>query len=221
MAKAAPVVPALVLVGMLAGGCSVAPPAPPPDGIVAEEPATAPSPPAAPTLPTVLTPTTPPRATAAPSATPTATPTGTPIPAATAIPDVAVELAEALLTERVNAALVGQPLAETPFGTATVSSLSVRLADGSIILTGEAQAGWVRLPVASSATVDVTAGRPGVLLGDVVVGGVVVPEPVRLAMQQVLQDEVDRALAREGFRVRTVTVEDGKLTVRGRPLGEP
>lgn len=82
-------------------------------------------------------------------------------------------------------------------------------------MTGEAQAGFVRLPIATSGTVEVADGRPVVRLGDVSVGGVVVPEPVRQGMEQVLQQEVDRAIDREGFQVRTLVVEQGKLTVRG------
>ncbi|MDP8924401.1 MAG: hypothetical protein M3O34_16205 [Chloroflexota bacterium] len=131
------------------------------------------------------------------------------------MPEAVVELAETFLTERVNAVLVGRPLAETPFGTAMVSYLSVQLADGGVTMTGEAQAGFVRLPIATSGTVDVADGRSVVRLGDVSVGGVVVPEPVRQGMEQVLQQEVDRAVAQERFRARTIVIEQGKLTARG------
>jgi hypothetical protein len=132
-----------------------------------------------------------------------------------------VELAEDVLSERVNGALVGQPLADTPFGPATITWMRVELADGGIALAGEAQAGFLRLPVVADGTADVQAGRPLVRLRQVTLGGVVVPEPVRATLEQALQGEVDRAVASERFRARAVTIDAERLTVRGTQGGAP
>lgn len=224
MRKASAILVPSMLVVTFVGGCTITPPSPP-GGASALPPTPLPTlaAPATPTAPLTAVA----RATPAPSATVTPVPTATgvptvpSVPTATTVPEVVVELVEGLLTERVNAALVGQPLADTPFGPASVSYVAVQLADGGVTLTGEAQAGWVRLPIASAATIDVADGRPVVHLGNVTVGGVVVPEPVRQSMEQVLQAEVNRAVARDNFQVRTVVIEQGKLTVRGRVLGAP
>lgn len=161
--------------------------------------------------------------TPAPTQTPTVAPTATPspIPTATSVPEIVVELAEDVMSDHVNDALAGQPLADTPFGPATVSWMRVDLADGAIVLSGEAQAGFIRLPVAATSTVVVESGRPLVRLSQVTVGGAVVPEPVRVTMEQALQGEVDRVVAGERFRARAVTIGADRLIVRGTPSEVP
>ena len=174
--------------------------------------------------------------TAAPTATPPA-PTATPIPLAAPAPatpatasalpvapspigvaaetDVSVTVGEALLTRRLDALLGGQPLAETPFGTAAARDLAVELRDGQMRATGSAQAGFVRLPVRLSMEVVVLDGRPRVAVRDARVGDVPLPAASHRRVEQVLQEEVDEVVAREDVRVRSITIGDGILTIRG------
>src|SRR4051794_10577282 len=55
--------------------------------------------------------------------------------------EATVELTEAALSERMNAQLAGQPLGETPLGTATLTRLTTQLKPNQLVANGDAQVG--------------------------------------------------------------------------------
>jgi hypothetical protein len=128
-----------------------------------------------------------------------------------------IEVDQAQLAEQLNAAFAGRPLVETLFGPASVGQVSIELREGEALASGQVQAGFLSLPVTVTATADVEAGRPLVRVQDIAVSGMPLPDAARQGVEATIQAEVDRALAQQSFRVEAVTIQPGKLTVRGQP----
>lgn len=143
--------------------------------------------------------------------TPTTQPAMSTPPPATA----AFAVDEATLTAQLQAWLAGQPVGQTPLGTATAQDLAVQLRDDQLVITGMAQAGPVRLPVELAATAVVQSGQVLVEVREVQVGGVSLPESMRGELQQHLQDQVEQALARSRLVPQSVHIGQGKLVVVG------
>ncbi len=144
--------------------------------------------------------------------------TPAPGPGTVRAPDSAVntiELDQATLSEQANAMLVGQSLADTPLGPATVQEVSVRLEDGRALVSGQVRAGFMTLPASLTVTATVQAGRPLVHVEQLAVGGFGLPDAARQAVEARIQAEVDRALAQQNARVHAVSVRPGILAVRG------
>ena len=139
--------------------------------------------------------------------------TGTlPAPAA---PVNTIEVDQATLSEQANAMLVGQPLADTPLGPATVKEVSVQLEDGRALITGQVKAGFMSLPARLTVTATVEGGRPLVHVEQLAVGTFGLPDAARQAVEARIQGEVDRALAQQNARVDAVEIRPGTLAVGG------
>lgn len=165
----------------------------------------------------------PPGSTTAPEPTATAAPSFTAAPSAGVIVrrsagEVTVEVDEAMLTQQASASLVGQSLGDTPLGPATVRSVAVQLRDGQIRASGTAQVGVTPLPFSLVGTVATESGHVRVTLLDARLSNLPMPASARRFVEQSLQTQVDGVLTRQRLRVRTVTVDDGKLTIAGAPL---
>ncbi len=139
-----------------------------------------------------------------------------PVPPAAQPGETQVVVDEAMLSERVSRSVVGQPLAETPLGTAVARRVAVQLRNGQVAIDGDAQVGSSTVPVQSTGTVDPRDGRAVVNVRDVRVAGIPLGEGERRQVQQAIQAEVDQAMARDRLQVSSVTIADGKMTVIGR-----
>ena len=111
--------------------------------------------------------------------------------------------------------LVGQPLADTPLGPATVQEVAVQLEAGRALITGQVRAGFMNLPASLTVTATVDAERPLVHVEQLSVGGFGLPDAARQAVEVRLQAEVDRALAQQNARVEAVEIRPGTLAVTG------
>ncbi|HEV2121827.1 MAG TPA: hypothetical protein VGW38_03505, partial [Chloroflexota bacterium] len=131
--------------------------------------------------------------------------------------EVAFEVDDATLTRQVNAALSGVTVEDTPLGSATVRDLSVRFLNGRFEANGTAQMGPTGLPVSLAGTVQARDGRPVVSLSDARIGTVPLPQSSRQAIEQLVQGQLDQLLANRPLRVRSVTLENGMLTIIGAP----
>ena len=126
-----------------------------------------------------------------------------------------IEVDQATLTEQANAMLVGQPLADTPLGPATVREVSIQLEDGRALVTGWVRAGFMTLPASLTVTATVEAERPVVHVEQLAVGGFGLPDAARQAVEARIQAEVDRALAQQNARVEAVEIRPGTLALSG------
>lgn len=157
----------------------------------------------------------------APGVTATATPppvSPTPPGRAPAGPGViSYTIDEETLTRQVNTTLAGQPLGDTPFGPATVRSLTIRLQDSGISATGTAQAGPVALPVSLAGAPMVQNGQLRITVSQATIGGVPLPATVLRQIESLLQGQADALLGNLRVRITTVTTGDGALTVSGTP----
>lgn len=127
-----------------------------------------------------------------------------------------IEVDQATLSEQANAMLVGQPLADTPLGPATVQALSVRLEDGRALIEGQVRAGFMTLPASLTVTATVEAERPLVHVEQLAVGGFGLPDAARQAVEARIQAEVDRALAQQNARVEAIAIRPGTVAISGR-----
>ncbi|MBV9359259.1 MAG: hypothetical protein JO023_27430 [Chloroflexi bacterium] len=144
-----------------------------------------------------------------------ATSTPVPEPTATAVPDVTVTLDEQTLTRALNDKVSGQTLGQTPLGPASASNLAVRLTQGQVGIVGTAQAGGFQFPLTVVATVVADAGRALVHVEQARVGDNDVPPDAQRKAEGMLQREVDQELDAKQLRVRSVTIDDGKMTMVG------
>jgi hypothetical protein len=126
-----------------------------------------------------------------------------------------IELDQATLTEQANAFMVGQPLADTPLGPASVQEISVQLEEGRALVTGRVRAGFMTLPASLTATAVVEGERPIVRVEQLVVGGFAVPDAARQLVETRIQAEADRMLAQIGARVAAVIIRPGTLALTG------
>jgi hypothetical protein len=152
-----------------------------------------------------------------PPSMPTLAATGPPMPAATATTasDVTVTLDEPTLTRALNDRVSGQTLGQTPLGPASASNLAVRLSQGQVGIVGTAQAGGFQFPLTVVATVVADSGRALVHVQQARVGDNDVPPDAQRQAEGMLQREVDQELDAKQLRVRSVTIDDGKLTMVG------
>jgi hypothetical protein len=140
-----------------------------------------------------------------------------PVPPARAPGEVAFEIDEATLTRQMNTAVSGLAFNDTPIGSAIVRDLAVQFRSGRFEANGTAQVGPTSLPLSLGGTIQAQDGRPVVGLSDARIGIVQLPQSSRLAVEQLLQGQLDQLLARQPMRVRSVTLGNGKLTVIGAP----
>jgi hypothetical protein len=129
--------------------------------------------------------------------------------------DVTVQVDEATLTQQANATLAGQSVGDTPFGPATIRSLSVQLREGEVLTNGTAQVGPTIAPVNVNASVHAEAGRVRVGVTTAKVGGVPLPATMRSQIERELQRQLDQLVGQQRIQVQAVTVADGKLTATG------
>jgi hypothetical protein len=141
--------------------------------------------------------------------------TAVPEPTATTAADVTVTLDEQTLTRALNDRVNGQTLGQTPLGPASASNLAVRLTQGQVGIVGTAQAGGFQFPLTVVATVVADAGRALVHVQQARVGDNDVPPDAQRKAEGMLQREVDQQLAAKQLRVRSVTIDDGKMTMVG------
>ena len=126
-----------------------------------------------------------------------------------------IEVDQATLSEQANAMLVGQTLADTPLGPATVQQVSVQLEDGRALIGGQVRAGFMSLPASLTVTATVEANRPLVRVEQLAIGGFGLPDAARQAVEARIQAEVDGALARQQARVEAVEIRPGTLAISG------
>ena len=142
-----------------------------------------------------------------------------------ATPDAArgeavVEITEADLENELNTRLVGQPLGSTPVGEATAESFAASLRSGQVEIGGWARIGPARVPFTVVGRVTPEGnGRPIVRVTDARLSEVPLPEAARGRIEQNLQAELDRQVARHPVRVRSVEIGGGRLRIIGTPTG--
>lgn len=133
--------------------------------------------------------------------------------------EVAIEVTEAELTQRLSQQLVGRSLGQTPLGAASVERLEASLRGGRAGVNGSARLGETSVPYTSQLTAEPDqAGRVRVRVADAKVGGIGVPSAVRDDLEAVMQAEVDRLLATRPMRVRSIEIGDGRMRVVGAPV---
>lgn len=137
----------------------------------------------------------------------------------TARGEVALDLSEDELARELNGNLAGRPLGSTPLGEAVVERFTVALRNGQIELGGSARLGGRNVPFTVVGTVSPSEGRPVARVSEARVSGAAMPEPARRQVEQTLQAEIDRRLARQPIRVRTVEIGGGQLRIIGAPAG--
>jgi uncharacterized protein YpmS len=129
--------------------------------------------------------------------------------------DQTIEITEAELNQRLNQKLVGQSLGNTPMGAATLQDIKTTLADGHVVANGDAQVGSATVPVSLTASGSVQNGRAIVTVDDLRAASIPLPTSTRDSVQQALQAQVDDAVSQQGLRVSSISIDKGKLTLRG------
>jgi hypothetical protein len=129
--------------------------------------------------------------------------------------DWTVQIDSATLSQNLNAWATAQGALETPVGTARLEKLSADIRDNQLIVHGTADAGWLSMPVDATATASVQADNVKVLVNQVHVNGVDVPEAARRQLEQQLQSQLEQSVAANHVVVRSVRLGDGKLVVSG------
>jgi hypothetical protein len=175
-------------------------------------------------LPPVVTQTSPTPAAATPTPA-RATATSTPARAAPTLPpvqakpqrgDTVLEISEAELSERFSERYVGRSLGQTPLGSPTIERVQVMLRNGRVETNGSARLAGASVPFTSQMTAaHDSAGSVKVTVTDARAGGLPLPDSARAELEADLQTEMDRLLARQPMRVRSIEIEDGQLRAIG------
>ena len=132
--------------------------------------------------------------------------------------EVAVEIGEEDLARELNARLAGQALGSTPIGDASVERFTASFRSGQVEIGGDARVGLAGVPFTVLGQVTPSAdGRPVFRVTDARVSGAPMPEGARGRIEQTLQAEIDRQLARRPLRVRSVEIGGGRLRAIGAP----
>lgn len=129
--------------------------------------------------------------------------------------NVVFEVDERTITQEAQATVVGQDVGETPLGRATVQSIDVVLENGEVVANGQAKVGALTMPYSVVGTVNVMNGRPVVRVTQARAGGFGMPASTVQGIEQTLQSQLDQLLAQERMRVRSVTIQNGKMRVVG------
>jgi len=146
---------------------------------------------------------------------PTATTTVQPTTAATARP-VTSEPASLTLTDA-DLTRSAQPYFPQSFAGVTVSSPSVRVTPGRILLDAKARSFFGSGPLVATATPYASDGRLLVRVESISLSGMALPDGVRAQVGQQLQAAID-AMAGSKMQVTSVTATTGMLTLRGAAL---
>ncbi len=126
-----------------------------------------------------------------------------------------IQITEADLNQRLNQRLVGQPLGNTPLGTATLQSINAQLTDGHVLANGDARVAATTVPVSMTASGTIENGRAIVIVDDLKAAGVSLPASTRQSVQQTLQAQLDDAIGRDQMKVSAISIANGKLTLTG------
>jgi hypothetical protein len=137
-------------------------------------------------------------------------------PTITAAPgDRTTDITESELTTLFNQQVVGQTIADTPLGPATLEHITAQLRDGRLRADGDASVASASVPVTMTARFDVDNGQPVVIVEDLRAAGVALPPAARGSIQQTLQKQLDAQLQPLHLRVKSLTIADGTLHVIG------
>jgi hypothetical protein len=127
------------------------------------------------------------------------------------------EIGEKTLAEQANAFVSGRSFGETPLGDVTLHDLTVQFGANRATVSGTAQMADTRVPIQVSATSDVQTGRVLVHVTEAQFGILRSPEPMRRAVEQYLQTQIDQVVAQSGAAVESVRISQGKLVIEVRP----
>jgi hypothetical protein len=129
--------------------------------------------------------------------------------------DRTTDITESELTTLLNQQVVGQTIADTPVGPATLEHISAQLRGGRLRADGDASVRSASVPVTMTARFDVENGQPLVIVEDLRVAGVSLPAGARGSIQQTLQKQVDAQFQPMHLHVKSLTIGDGTLHVIG------
>lgn len=129
--------------------------------------------------------------------------------------EVKIEAEEGTLTTIINQTLTGTSLGETPFGEAKISSVKVELQSGVIKISGDAAAGAINLPVEAAARVNLVDKKPKVSVENARVGIISLPSIISSQLEKPLQTQVDNLLKDKDIEIKSIVIENGKLTILG------
>lgn len=129
--------------------------------------------------------------------------------------EIALQYNESQLTQEARASLVGQSVADTPLGRATVRTVEIQLENGEVIASGQATVGSMNLPYTITGTVNVQQGKPSVKVLDARAGGFSLPSDAIAGIEQTLQSQIEQLLAQERLNVRSIAIRSGVLRVTG------
>ena len=129
--------------------------------------------------------------------------------------ETVVEIEESALNAQIDQRLAGQPLGQTPFGEATLDRAEVRLRRGRVDAAGSARVGGATVPVTATGTIVAQSGRAVVALREATIAGLLLPAGTREQIERAVQGQVDAAVDRQGIRVTSVTILDGRVVVVG------
>lgn len=129
--------------------------------------------------------------------------------------EVVLQYNEAQLTQEARASLVGQSVADTPLGRATVRTVEIQLENGEVLASGQAAVGSMNLPYTITGTVSVQQNRPAVRVLDARAGGFSLPDDAVKGIEQTLQSQIEQLLAQERLNLRSIVIRNGVLRVTG------
>jgi hypothetical protein len=129
--------------------------------------------------------------------------------------DRTTDISESELTTLLDQQVVGQIIADTPLGPATLEHISAQLRDGRLRAGGDASVASASVPVTMTARFDIENGQPVVIVEDLRAAGVSLPAATRGSVQQTLQRQLDAQLQPLHLRVTSLTIADGTLHVIG------
>jgi hypothetical protein len=129
--------------------------------------------------------------------------------------DRTTDITESELTTLLDQQVVGQTIADTPLGPATLEHISAQLRDGRLRAGGDASVASASVPVTMTARFDVENGQALIIVEDLRAAGVSLPAGARGSIQQTLQRQLDAQLQPLHLRVKSLTIADGTLHVIG------
>ncbi len=128
---------------------------------------------------------------------------------------IRLEIDENALTQAANQTLLGVSLGSTPLGEAKIYDIKVLLQSGVVGISGNAEVGFVKVPIEATAKVGLSDGVPRVNVENTQVGGITMPNLVNDQLEGPIQSQIDSLLSGQNIDITSLTIDSGKLIILG------
>jgi hypothetical protein len=129
--------------------------------------------------------------------------------------ETTVEVTETALNDQLKASLVGQSLGSTPLGEATITDVKVTINEGYLLISGTAKNGFLTPPFQAKSTLNLVDNKAKLSISELTLNGVTLPRVITDQLEGTLQSKVDALIGAYNFKLKSITLVQGKIVIVG------